>query len=411
MASPYLKSWTPSTTYEFELFINDQDYSNDLTRISIRSSVGTPYQNVLFELFIDSTDIITRGIYGQKKIKFTVILKGETQASDERIDMELMFLRIKTDYSMQRTTQSEIGEQIERTSVMVETVLRQPYITMNTQVNELYVGQTPESIITNLINTYTNAKIEYDTNGKNGLVIDQFLVPPSTLYRAIEYLDRTYGVFQGVLSANCFFDNTIRIQNLSKKIQSDKAFTVYLLATNIDNTKILQSNDPTSFYTKEPVELVHRGNSMVSDVGPYLNYITKPRNELYNQIQLTTNDVALQNGITTKRQGIKYDAEAIKRTVFHTNNTGYDTDQTFAKASVAKSIENVSTISIGLQHNLPILNLMRVGASVNFVPQITDYTAMGGFYVLRASNIGWIRSKMWESWARIYLMRANVTEN
>lgn len=411
MATPYLKSWTPSTSYEFELFINDQDYSNDLVRIEIRSSVSNPYQNVNLELYIDSTDLITKGIYGQDKIKLSVILKGETQASDERVDMELMFLRIRTDYSMQRATQSELAEQIERTSIMIETLLRDPYISMNTQVNQLFVGQTPQNIITQLVNTYTNAKLEYDTNARNPLVIDQFLVPPSTLYRAILYLDRTYGVFKGILSTTCSFDNTIKIQNLSKKIQSEKAFVVYLLATDIDNSKILQSDDPTVFYTKQPVELLHRGNSIVSDVGPDLSYMVKPSNELYKEIQLNTNNTALENGITTKRQGIDYDSNAIKRRVFHTNNTGYDKDEIFARASLAKAVAHTSTLSIGLQHNLPILNLMRVGSSVNFIPQVTDYTPMGGFYILRSSEIGWIRSKVWESWARIYLIRSNVVEN
>ena len=141
MATPLLKSWTPTTTYEFKLIIEDQDYSNDLVRLSISSDIGTPYQNVTFELFLDPTDLITNKIYGESKIKLTIILKGELHTDDQRVDMDLMFLRIKTGYTMQRSSQTQLGEQIERQSIVIETLVRDPYTTMNTQLNSIYYGR------------------------------------------------------------------------------------------------------------------------------------------------------------------------------------------------------------------------------------------------------------------------------
>jgi hypothetical protein len=52
---------------------------------------------------------------------------------------------------------------------------------------------------------------------------------------------------------------------------------------------------------------------------------------------------------------------------------------------------------------------MSVGEGVNFLPQVSDYKSLGGFYVLKASEIGWIRSKTWESWARLHMMRSNIS--
>ena len=415
MATPYLKSWTPTTTYEFNLVIDNKDYSNDLTRLTIKSSVATPYQNVSFELFLDPTDVIENKIYGESKITLTIILKAKTHSSDQQIIFELMFLRLETPYKSVRSVHLPSGgEQKERESIVIETVIRNAYTTMNKNVNELFIGKTPEQIITSLVQNNTDAKLEYDTNGKNPLVIDQFLAPPSTLYQVIKYLDRTYGVFKGDMSVNCFFDNTVRVQNLSKKIQSDQAFTVYQLATDVDQRKIFESNDPKQFYTKEPVRLINRGNAIISSIGKTRNYIVKPSNQLFTTISKDSNDTAVNNGIISKRgKNIKvhYDSKALERNIYITNETGYNTDDSFAIASMTRSLEDVGMLSIGLQDSLPLLNLMKIGSSVKFITQISDYKPFGGMYVLRTSDIGFIRSKVWESWARIIIMRANIIES
>lgn len=415
MATPLLKSWTPNTSYEFKLIIGDEDYSNDIVRISIQSSTLTPYQNVFLELFLDPTDLITNKIYGETKIAFTIILKGDTNQADTMVVMDLMFLKTSTQYSMQRSSEAQTATQKTRQSIIIETVLRNAYKTMNTVVNNIFYNADSETIITTLVNSIqSKPKLEYDTNGKNTLRFDQLLIPPSTLFRTINYLDRIYGIFNGILSVNCFYDNTVRIQNLSKKIQTDQALTIYQLATDIDQSKILESNDPTVFYTKEPVNLINRGNSIISVVSPSTVYIVKPRDQLFRNLSFSTSDVGISYGITDKRREVKWDKEAISensRKVYRTNQTGYDTDQVFSISDISKKIQDVSVISIGLQHNLPILNLMKVGASVNFIPQVVDYKPIGGMYVLRSSDIGWVRSKVWESWARLNLMRTNITVN
>jgi hypothetical protein len=413
MPTQLLKSWTPNTSYEFGLLIGNKDYSNDIVRISIRSSVATPYENILLEVFLDSTELLLEKIYGQQKIKLTIILKGETQYSDQHFDVDLMFLRVQTDYQMQRSSRTQLGEQIVRKTILIETLCRTAYTTMTTQVNQVYFGKTPYQIISDLVQHNTNAKLEYDINERNDLVIDQFLIPPSTLYRTIEYLNTTYGIFKGDMSVQCSFDNKVMIQNLSKKIQSDQALTVYQLATDTNQTSILESNDPRKFYTKEPVELVNRGNSIISGVGHKRTFIVKPKDQLYNTIDLFTSNVAVSNGIISKfglSTKIEYDFEAIDRTVYHTNQTGYDKDESFAIARLAKETEDISMLSIGLQHNLPILNLLKTGSAINFIPQVSDYKPLGGMYVLKSSELGWIRSKVWESWARLYLMRANIAD-
>jgi len=413
MATPLLKSWTPNTSYEFDLRINDQDYSNDLVSISIRSAVNTPYQNISLNLYLDGTDMITEEIYGQTPIKLSIRLKGEVTWPQEDIEFDLLFLNTANDYTTQRTIAA--SDQSERVPITFETIVRPAYQSMTTLVNGIYYGKTPEAIITDVLSN-TNATVEYDTNAKNPLAIDQFLIPPSTVYRTIKYLDRTYGIFNGILGFNCTYDNKIKVQNLSKKTTSSQGISVRQFATNTDQSKLIDASDPRQFYTKVPVKAFNRGNSVFSVLAPTNRFIVKPRNELYKTIDINTETLATSYGIIapniSNTTEIFYDKDGIKtdkRISYHTNQTGYDSDTGFINAGLSRSIQDMSQLTIEVQHNLPILNLMAVGEGVTFLTDISEYQGLSGVYVLKASEIGWIRSKMWESWARLYLMRTNIS--
>jgi hypothetical protein len=412
MATPYLKSWTPTTTYEFKLQIGNKDYSNDLYKITIRSAINTPYQSIEFDVFLDQNELLSEKIYGQEPIKFSVILKGDIGYSQEQVDFDLMFANTDTDFSMAQ--QIAETDQIKRTPITFVTISRPAFKTMTSLVNNVYFASTPETIVKEILSN-TDAQVEYDTNGKNQTVLDQFVVPPTTVYKTIRYLDRTYGIFDGIMAAHCSHDNVVKIQNLSKKIGTSQAFTIYSLATNADQSKILEMTDPSKFYTKVPVVNLNRTNTIMGAVAPRNRYIVKPSDSLYDLIDVETETIAKENGIISpniaNQTNIYYDKEAVnseKRIAYHTNQTGYEKNESFIKANLAKTLGDLSMLQIELRHNLPILNLMNVGEAVNFLPQVSAYEQIKGKYVLKGSEIGWVRSKVWESWARVVLMRTNI---
>lgn len=414
MATPLLKSWSPDVTYDFDLRIDDKDYSNDLVGVRIRSSTNTPYQNISLDLFLDATDLITEEIYGQTPIKLVIRLMAQVAWSQTpQIEFDLLFLNISSDFTPQRAHDS--NDQKERVAVRFETISRPSYTTMTTQVNGLYFGKKPHEIINDVLSK-TDAEIEYDTNGRSSLPIDQFLIPPSTLYRTIHYLDRTYGIFNGVLGFHCSFDNIIKVQNLTKKMSDSQVLTLHQLATNTDQSKILQETDPTKFYTKVPVEAFNRANSVFSVLAPTNRYVVKPKNQLYKTISINTKDQAINYGLISKNVSgtadIFYDEQAIKedkRIAYHTNQTGYDLDTTFINSNLTQSLQDLTQLRVQVQNNLAILNLMEVGQGVNFLTEITSYNSLNGFYILKASEIGWARSKTWEASADMHLMRSNIS--
>ena len=407
-STPLLSYWHPDITYDFTLRIGEEDYSTDLVRVEIRSAVGTPYQHIILDIHIDARDILEKELFGQLPIKLILRLHGKEPEGLEQVDFDLMYINTQTTFTPVEMNYG--SDQWERTLVRLKTVCSKPYKTMSRMVNNVYLNSTPQTIITNLIGN--TAELNYDTMGRNDLVIDQLLIPPTTVYKVIKYLNRTYGIFDGALGFHCSYDNKVKIQNLSAKPRTAQKFTLYLLATNDDNKKIFENDDPTFFYTKTEIGNAYQGNAIFSADAPTRRYVVKPRNTLFKTIDVNLQSFAKNYGVIERNNpSIYYNSDTIDpdvRISYHKDQTGYDTDQTFINATLSPSLLSMSTVVAQITGNLPTLNLMEVGEHVKIISKTDVDLKLGGAYVLKASDVSFIKGGSWESSARIYLSRTNI---
>ena len=301
--SPLLSYWHPDITYDFTLRIGESDYSTDLVKVEIRSGVNLPYQHIFLDIFMDPRDILSEQLFGQQPLKLIIRLKGkETVGFGDDINFDLIYINAEGEYAPAQ--QSYLTDQWERSIVRLKTICSKPYQTMSSMVNEVYFNSTPYNIITNLINNNTDAELKYDPTGQSNLTIDQLLIPPTTIYGVVKYLNRTYGVFNGPLGFHCSFDNKVKVQNLASKVKDAQKFTLYLLATDRQNEEDIykgnDTKDTSFFYTKSAVSSAYQGNSVFSTAAPIRKYIVKPSNTLYQNIDINTESFAKKYGIIVK---------------------------------------------------------------------------------------------------------------
>jgi hypothetical protein len=412
--SPLLSHWHPDTLYDFTLRIGESDYSTDLIRVEIRSAVSLPYQHIFLDIYMDPRDILSKEFFGQQPLKLIVRLKGK-EPSGYGNDIEFDLMYINTEGEFAPAQQSYMTDQWERSIVRLKTVCSKPYQTMSKMVNNIYFNATPNTIISDLISN--TAELNYDTLGRSKLAIDQLLIPPTTIYRVVKYLDRTYGVFDGTLGFHCSFDNKVKVQNLTTKVRDAQTFTLYLLATDRkDNEKDVfkdrDENEAVFFYTTSAVNSAYQGNSIFAASAPTRRYIVKPRNTLYKNIDINLQSFSKKYGVIEKNNdSIYYNIQTIdpeKRISYHKDQTGYDTNQTFINANLSSRIVDMATLSADIQGNLPVLNLMQVGEHVKVISHVDDHLKLGGAYILKGSNIQFMKSRTWEAGAKIYLSRTNI---
>lgn len=411
--TPLLSYWHPDITYDFTLRIGENDYSADLVRVEIRSAVTLPYQHVLLDIYMDSRDILSEELFGQQPLKLIIELKGkEPGGYANDINFDLMYINIEGEFAPSQ--QSYLTDQWERSIVRLKTVCSKPYQTMSKMVNNIYFNSTPHTIITDLIGN--TAEVNYDPLGQSKLAIDQLLIPPTTIYRVVKYLNQTYGVFDGPLGFHCSYDNKVKVQNLTSKIKSAQKFTLYLIATDRKNEEdVYKGNDDEEtsfFYTKSAVNSAYQGNSIFAAAAPTRRYIVKPSNSLYQNIDINLESFAKKYGVIEKNNpSIYYNKETIstsKRISYHKDQTGYDTDQTFINANLSPQLVDMSTLSADINGNLPVLNLMEVGEHIKVISHVDNHLKLGGAYILKGSDILFMKAKSWEAAAKIFLSRTNI---
>jgi len=406
-----IRYWTPSRTYDFQLFIKDKDYTPDLQRVSIATSITAPWQTVIFDFFIDANDMILDKIYGQDPIKLNIRLLGSSGIPIEQIKLDLMY--VDSNYELLMKSANPQKTMKDRTKVEVITICRKPFQAMTTAVNSLYYNSDIQSVINDLVGERitTGATLKYDGQGVNAEKIDQILIPPTTFHQAVRYLDHYFGVYNGLLGFFCLWDNTIYLKNLTKKPLTSHTFTIYQLTTDVkEETIVSASTDGKTFYTYQNVETTYMGNSIIAVTAPTLKYIVKPKNTLSHTIDINMNNFSTQYGIISKNKKIFFDNEALgsNRQRIYNNHTGYEKTESFINANLSKEIAEMSLVHISLNSkNISLLNLMHVGESVKFNSKVSDYVQLTGKYILKSSELSFERLRDWEVYADINLIRTN----
>ena len=410
MAEDKSRYWSPSRTYEFALKVGKKDITNDVWKITILTSIDVPYQTFVIELILDANDIILDKIYGQTPLKLTSTLLATEAYPLESIDFDLMYL--SSEMSIDIKVDIAEGKQKDRIPITIIAVARNAYKTMNTFVNEISQGNTVIDIIKSLVSK-TDATLKIDTNGQNDIEIDQILVPPSTLYKCLQYINRTFGIFDGMPAIYCSYDNIVHIKNLTNKMKNSQAFTVYQLGLNVDNTETIKKcSDGKNFYTLRDIDTSYKGNSVFAVMAPTMNFIVKPSDRLAHVININLENFSQTYGLISKSNKIFFDKEAIStdsRISVFKDHTGYELSHSFINANITKNISHITETSVAVEQSLRILNLMKVGESVELISATAETTEITGRYILRRSELSFSKSKEWSSSALLTLIRTNRT--
>ena len=416
------RTYVPTRTYDLKIIIDDLDYTQDVILVRFVSSLTTAYQSVDMVFELDPNDIILQQLYGTSVIKLAITLLGEDQFPGERIDLDLMFTKGKFQLNEKDQISSGADKQKDRGYYSVSTVVRESYKAMNTFVNGVFLGTTIGAMIFDLATSAGIKKIEVDRDGQNVKAIDQVCIPPTTLYKILKeynsdsinpfdgFLDQRFGLFDGVPGIFCQYDKTLQIKNLTFKMQKNPAFVIYQLATDMDLgvwEKILDDVEKdNTFYTYSIVDTDYAANAKFAKIGSTIKHIVKPKDTLSAIIDQDLKDVAGNYSIIYKNKTIDIDEAALRKRYF-TQDTGDEKNKTIFNSRISRRVADLSTLTIDLERNLPVLNLIQVGECVKFKPLTTEYADLEGKYILWSTDIWFRRENNWQTTAQVKLMRTN----
>lgn len=415
--------YSPTRTYDIQVKIKNLDYTNDMIRVTLGSSLSTAYQVVTLVMSVDPNDVIIEDLFGGEPIKLAITLHGEDKFPGPRVDIELMY--VSSSFQLTAKDEMSAATQKDRTTLAVVTVARQPYIIMNSLVNKVFIGSTLSSIVSSLASDI-GATVEYDTDGQNTEAIEQVCIPPTTFYKVIKehtrndpdvfdgYLDQRFGLFDGAPAVFCQHDSTVYIKNLTAKLKKSQTFTVYELsglrdAKEMDRIADECANGKT-FYTYNPIQTNYSGNAKFAKLATSLKHLVRPNNTITATLTQELENVAETYSLHYQSKSISsplYIDSAVTRTRYYNEDTGFNLIPTIFNSRYGRTVADLSTISIDLQRNLPVLSLINVGECVKFKPLTIEYSDFEGKYILWSSAINFVRAANWDTSATVNLVRTN----
>ena len=419
---PYFKQ---NRLYEIIVKIKELDYTQDLISVDFASSLSTAYQVVDLVFSLDPNDVIVQEIFGGEPIKLTINLHRENIFPGPSIKLDLMFVKADFMLTEKINTSSIEGKIIkDRTPLAITTVAREPFKIMTSLVNDVFIGTSLRSVITSLASD-VGATLKMDSNGENKESIDQVCIPPTTFYRIIKehdrgntdmfdgYLDQRFGLFTGTPGIFCQYDKTVYIKNLTDKLKKSQTFTVYQLASGssdkIQEKIFKECLKGDTFYTYDTIKSDYSGNARFADLGSTINHLVRPKDSLTSTISQDLETVAKNYSLFYSQKNTRlYIDKAAKRTRYYNEDTGYNLSPTIFNSRFGRVLSDLSSVTLNLERNLPVANLINVGECVKFKPQTVEYNDLEGKYILWSSIIRFRRpAGDWASTATINLARTN----
>lgn len=413
--------------YEITVEIGDEDFSRNLMKVTLLSSIRNPYQSVILTLIADNKLMIRKNIFGKEDIKLTIQKLEIDQSVSETISLNLITINQKLPLSLKHNS----PEEFETNEVVVLTnVIKETYIDMTTTVNMLFDESkrlTPIEMVEELSSTFLpELETNIISNNKNKEPPYQFIVPPMSFINSIKYIDGSsmeisneygpgLGIFKGPMFFTCRFelggDYKFCLWDLGKIAEGKEEYTVYQIALGGISDDVLKSagESKNKFITIGRMNYTYRGNQDIMLAGYTNKFLSKPVNELYSWKTLDMDSIFTDNSI--KDGGELFVNDAIKDKLnFNTiYEVGSETSDTPYISRLSRKVSTLSEIEFSIQRDIVIELLSRVGVPIYIDPQVEDYKKLGGKYIVSMSKIDILReTDQWKATAIIRAFRGNL---
>ena len=413
--------------YEIVVEIGGEDFSQNLTKISIMSSIRNPYQSIILTLMADNKLMIRKNLFGKEDIKLKIQKLEIDNSVSETVELNLITVNQKVPLSLKHSDPLNIDE---LETIVLTNIVKEPYTYMSTTVNMLFDESkrlSPIDMVSEISKTFMpDMAVNIIDNNKNEEPPYQFIVPPMSFINSIKYIDGSFkeisdtygtglGIFNGPMFFTCRFElddkHKFCMWDLGKMAEGKEEYTVYQISLGGIDENVAKdiSSDKNKFMTIGRMNYVYRGNQDVM-LSSYTNkFLSKPSNELYSWKTITMDEVFEENSI---KDGGSLDINDLikKRLSFITiGEVGLEESDVPYRARMSRRISTLSEIEFSIQRDVILELLTRVGVPVYIDPQVEDYKKLGGKYIVSSSKIDIVReTDRWTATALIRAFRSNL---
>jgi len=400
---------------------NGVDLNKFINKVRMTNSIHSIYPIVTLTLLLDNANIIKNDIFGQTALTLSIELRGEDNIPKEITVFKLLYLQSNLDLSP-KTQVSETIDQVYY-NVMLTCLVEDCYMIMSKHINYLNeepASLNPISLIEDALSEIgiTNPKVAIDFRNINDHTIDQVIIPPMSVSRMIDFINEKYGIYYGPLFKYCTIDfpsgtPSLKLWDLTQIMNDNAVATIWQMPVDggSKKNKIVElCVDDLNFYTIRSIKTLNYANSNIIKNRYDKTQIIHPEDELYDHVHFTMDDIVKTEG-TSENKVLTFNPklkEIEKHFCINLKGQAYNAPYGEAHLSsrMADQMKNNISIGITLEHNLRITNLVKVGSCVQFEPAVAEYVDYQGKYIMRNSDIIWVKQgDQWDTICNMTLMR------
>lgn len=403
--------------YDVEFTIDGKDHTPNVQSVRIINSIFAVFQTVMVEFRIDSQDVVSQEIYGQKPVKLIIRLMTDDKQEKDQYEIEIYTLYVMG--SKPQKPQNERQHPLSNRVTLIG-VPKQPWDYMTTPVNYLSKNTNPKSpydVVNDMIDKYlVGVKKDIVDKNKNSYAGEQIPIPPMNFACAVDYLNERYSIFKGPLFYQCIFEeNTLSMWDLGRKIDEPEVLKIYTLAHGKKEKPEIYENsgrDDKTFYTYSNVIFKTRSNVLAAGENYEHNFIMKPRDQLYNT--RTVNAKKIYDTFLPKDGGgewlIHDDLKKQNKRWYGRSFVGVDLNEALITSKMASKFLIQSEAKIRLDRNIRLKNLFKVGVPVKLQAETANYMRYHGKYLIKGTAITLTRdtSSHYKGIADVHVFRSNV---
>jgi len=411
------------------------DLSHLLLKLELAGSIMTPYQTVILTMMMDSKDMITDDLFGKKDLTVTIQnMAGEDATPLETIKFDLITVKVDLPLTQKPAKSTgdggkvDMGPDNERSAQVTFTcIIKDCFNHMTKVVNKLYDESTlkkPLEIVEDIAKTFNpDMKLDIKNENENVYLLPQFIIPPMTFMNFIKYLDgsnpelveaygRGPGIFDGPMFFQCEWEeNTFHLWDLGSMVKQAPTLTFFQVSggTNIDEITAETDTADDKFIITDSIKFKNSNNQDIM-VNAYKQiYRSNPSDTLYTEFEVTA-DQAFDKAINDGKDGLYFNETLKDRIVYRlSNEPGWDDDETFAYATWSRKYSSMTELEFKIDRKLALTKLIKVGVTLEFVSQTTEYNDMQGKYIVSSSHLNLQKKgELWTPDITIKAIRSNM---
>lgn len=408
---------TESLCY-FEVSVDNtfnQPLTDTLGKVIIKNSIKNVYGIFQLVFHVDNQLFITRNLYGQNIIKLGIKysdINGNAKP-DDSIEVELIILEVNlplTPKSYDNITNHKDNQQ---RIVVMTCIPKIAYEIMSTAVNRLWDEEISlfDAVKQLCKDAGAMSNCNVEECGKNCSTLDQLLVPPMSLNKALDDLNNRYGIFENEMFKYVRYDGKFEMWDILKHYKTNLDGEVYIhkIPTYapdilIDTPHEYANQFKNHFVTYDTVETLNLTNDYLIKNGCLQTYIYHPEYDIAHYINVDVSGSVTDHGIIHKSKDIKMQQTMKQRLVVDDSLIGITKEPHGNQIKnnpidrrVNQQLMSLNKLKFTLIRQLKIKELMKVGHVLYFKPYAEHEVFKGsnyeGAYLILDSEITLSRMK------------------